>query len=91
MQILNEWWFWVAGGFVLAALEILIPGYVLLGLAVGAVLTGGLVWLGVLGASLSFMVLVWALVSLVAWTVLRRAFGMARDQVKIVRHDINEN
>lgn len=38
--ILSIWWVWVAAGLVLAILETLLPGFILLGFAIGAVLTG---------------------------------------------------
>ena len=33
------WWVWVAGGFLLGVLEVLAPGFIFLGFALGAVLT----------------------------------------------------
>ena len=32
------WWVWVAGGFLLGVLEVLAPGFIFLGFALGAVL-----------------------------------------------------
>ncbi len=87
----QQWWVWIAGGIVLAVLEVLAPGYVLLGFAIGAVLTGILLWLGVLGASLPVLLLVFALASLFAWLVMRKLFGLRRGQVKIWEDDINEH
>ncbi len=91
MQLWQEWWVWIAAGVVLAILEVVVSGYVLLGFAVGAVMTGILTWGGLLGASLSVMLLVFALASLGAWLVLRKAFGLPKDNVKIINHDINQN
>ncbi len=87
----QEWWVWIVGGIVLAVLEVLAPGYVLLGFAVGAVVTGGLLWFGVLGASLPVVVLVFALVSLLTWLAFRKIFGLRRGQVKVWHDDINEH
>jgi len=47
--------------------------------------------LGVLGSSLPVMILVAALVSLIAWLVMRKVFGLRRGQVKIWKHDINDD
>ena len=91
MELWQHWWVWAAAGGVLAILEVMVSGYVLLGFAVGAVLTGVLIALGILGEWLSPMVLVFALASLAAWLVLRRIFGLPRDRVKIIEHDINDN
>ena len=86
----TEWWVWMIAGAVLAILEIMIPGFILLGFAVGAALTGLLLWLGVLGASLAMLVLDFAVTSLIAWLVLRRVVGVRHGQVKVWDRDINE-
>ena len=91
MQFWQEWWVWIAAGVVLAILEIVVSGYVLLGFAGGAIITGMLIWAEVLGASVSATVLVFAVASLVAWLVLRAIFGLPKDNVKVIEHDINEN
>ncbi len=91
MQLWQEWWVWIAAGVVLAILEIVVSGYVLLGFAGGAIITGILMWAGVLGASVSATVLVFAVASLAAWLVLRAVFGLPKDNVKVIEHDINEN
>lgn len=87
----ETWWVWIAGGFVLGILEIMVPGYVFLGFALGAVLTGGLLWLGVLPAGTAVLLLVFALASLVAWLGLRAALGRRTGQVKLWDRDINDN
>lgn len=84
------WWIWVVGGFLIASLEVVVPGYIFLGFAIGAVLTGLLIAAGVLGGSLSVLLAVFAALSLVAWLGLRRV--LKRDgQVKIWTRDINDN
>lgn len=85
------WWVWVAGGFAIGVLEVLAPGYVFLGFAIGAVLTGVLIGLGVLGGSLPALLTVFGLVSLASWVALRRLFGLRIGQVKIWDHDINDD
>ena len=87
----HEWWVWIAAGVVLGILEVVVSGYVLLGFAAGAVLAGVLLALGVLGGSLPVMLFVFAVASLVAWFVFTKAFGLPNDNVKVIRHDINEN
>lgn len=87
----QEWWVWIVAGIALAFLEVLAPGYILLGFAVGTAITGGLIALGILGSSLPIMLLVAALVSLAAWAGMRRFFGIRRGQIKIWTDDINEN
>ena len=86
----TEWWVWMIAGAVLAILEIMIPGFILLGFAVGAALTGLLLWLGILGGSLAVLVLVFAVASLIAWLVLRKVVGIRHGQVKVWDRDIND-
>ncbi len=91
MALWAEWWVWMVAGAVLAILEVLIPGFILLGFAIGAALTGLLLWLGVLGGSIAVLLLVFAVASLLAWLALRRVAGVRRGQMKIWDRDINEN
>lgn len=89
------WWFWGAAAVVLAVAEVLIPGFVLLGFALGAavvaliLLVGGplAVWLG---GSIPMLLLVFAVVSLLSWLALRRWVGVYRGQVRTFDHDIND-
>ncbi len=89
------WWIWGAAAVVLAVAEVLIPGFVLLGFALGAavvaliLLVGGplAVWLG---GSVPMLLLVFAVVSLLSWLALRRWVGVYRGQVKRFDHDIND-
>jgi membrane protein implicated in regulation of membrane protease activity len=85
----NVWWVWIVAGFALGVLEILAPGYIFLGFAIGAIMTGVLLGFGVLGSNLPLLLLVFAVLSLVAWFVLRRSVGV-QDQVKIWHKDIND-
>lgn len=85
------WWIWVAAGLAAGALEMVVSGYIFLGFAIGAVATGALIGLGVLGGSLAVLLAVFALLSLAAWVVLRRAMGRHKGQVKVWTRDINDN
>ena len=84
------WWVWVVAGFALGVVEVLVPGFIFLGFAIGAVITGILVGIGLLGANVAVLVLVFALASLGAWFVLRRMFGAQGGDVKLWDKDINE-
>lgn len=83
-------WVWVVVAAVLGVLEMALPGFFLLGFAVGALLVAGLVWLGVLG-SLPVMVLVAALAAVPVWLLARRLAGVRPGQTRIWDRDINEN
>jgi membrane protein implicated in regulation of membrane protease activity len=84
------WWAWVVAGFALGVVEVILPGYVFLGFAVGAVLTGGLIGIGVLGGNLPFAIMVFAILSVGAWFLLRRYLGTGGRDVKIWHRDIND-
>lgn len=90
MTLWQEWWVWMVAGAVLAILEVAIPGFILLGFAIGAALTGLLLWFGVLGGSFATLILVFAVGSLLAWLGLRRAVGIRGGQVKVWDRDIND-
>ena len=85
------WWLWMVAGLGLAILEVLLPGYIFAGFAVAAVATGGLIWLGILGESLPLALVIFAVLSLVGWAVLRRLFGKNLGEVKRWDRDINDN
>jgi inner membrane protein len=85
----GTWWAWVILGFALGVLEVLVPGFIFLGFAIGAVVTGILVGFGV-PAGLPALILIFAVVSVVAWLVLRRVVGVRDGQVKVWDQDIND-
>lgn len=88
----DSWWLWMVAGLVLGILEVLAPIFVFLGFAIGAILTGALIWLGVgAGLSLAAHLLVFAVLSLLAWLGLRAAFGLPKSTVKLWHKDINDN
>ncbi|MDI3337719.1 hypothetical protein QKW60_14975 [Defluviimonas aestuarii] len=87
----QQWWVWMIAGAVLGILEVVVPGFILLGFAIGAGLTGLLIWTGLLGATLASTVLVFAVASLVAWLVLRKVVGVRHGQVKVWDRDINDD
>ncbi len=89
-DLLTIWWVWLAAALALAILEVLAPGFVFLGFAIGACLVG----LGLLGPlsalSVSGIILVFAALSLVSWLVLRKIFALPQGSVKTFDHDIND-
>lgn len=89
-DMMGTWWAWVVLGFALGVLEVLAPGYIFLGFAIGAVMTGIFVGLGLAPSGVPMLLLVFALSSLVAWLALRRVVGVRKGQVKVWDHDIND-
>jgi len=87
-MIWTVWWVWLSAALVLAILEVLAPGFILIGFAVGAAVVGIFLAIGgSVGAwlmgSLPATLLLFAICSLVAWFVLRRVVGVRKSQVKI--------
>jgi inner membrane protein len=84
------WWVWMVAGFALGVLEVLIPGFIFLGFAIGAVITGALVGLGLAPSSFAALILIFAVASIAAWLVLRQTLGVRKGQVKIWDKDVND-
>ena len=93
MTFWTIWWVWLSAALVLAILEVLVPGFVFLGFAIGAAIMAALIWGNALIAALSLPVLLlfFAALSLVAWLILRRVFALPKGQVKYFEDDINDN
>ncbi len=89
-DLLTVWWVWLAAALVLAILEVLAPGFIFLGFAIGAAVVG----LALLGPiqllSVPMILLAFAALSLVAWLVMRKVFALPKGQVKTFNHDIND-
>ena len=91
MVLWQEWWVWIVFGVTLAVAEVVLPGFILLGFAIGAALVGFLLLIGVLGGNLFVLILIFAIASLISWIALRRLMGVRKGQVKIWDRDINDN
>ncbi|MEJ1991022.1 MAG: hypothetical protein P8X50_04695 [Maritimibacter sp.] len=89
-MIWEIWWAWVAFGIALAILEVLAPGFIFVGFAIGAVMVGLLILIG-LAFTLAWALVIFAVVSVIAWVLMRKIFGVRGGQVKNFDHDINED
>ncbi|EPX77910.1 hypothetical protein [Litoreibacter arenae] len=92
----NQYWIWFALALVLGVLEVLIPGYILLGFALAAAAMGLLFAAGIgpadmMAGSLPITLAIYGAVSLITWLALRQIFGRRDGQVKLWDKDINEN
>ena len=87
------WWVWMVGALLMAILEVVAPAQIFLGFALGAAGVGVALLFGVpgLGTSVPMMLLLFAVISLIAWLVIRQAVGVRKGQVKVFEHDINED
>lgn len=86
-----EWWVWMSAALLLATAEVIIPGWIFLGFAIGALVMGVLLLLGVAGPSLPITLVVFAVLSLLAYLGLRWIFGLKTGQVTTFDTDINDN
>ncbi len=94
-DLLLDPWMWFAAAGALAALEIVAPGYVLLGFGLSAAAMAGVVALA--GGALAetprlalWLLIVWALLALAAWWGLTRAFGRPSRGRGAGERDIND-
>ena len=90
MDLWTIWWVWLAAALVLGIAEVLIPGFVFLGFAIGATIVSILKLAFGLNLSLPLLLLLFAALSLAAWLVMRRIFALPTGQVKKFNHDIND-
>jgi membrane protein implicated in regulation of membrane protease activity len=94
--MVESWWVWVAGGLVLAILEVALPGYIFVGFALGMISTGLLLWSGQwpaawLAADIANALAFAAGLSVVIWLGLRMTLGVRKGQSKTFDRDINED
>lgn len=90
MMLWQQPWVWVVAAVALGVLEMLLPGFILLGFAAGALLVAALIWIGLLGPSLPAMLFVLAAGAVPVWLIARRVAGVRAGQSRIVSHDIND-
>ena len=65
-------WLWLIAALALAAVELLVPGWIFMGLAASVGLMGVLLLSGLWTAGLPVTLVVTALISALAWLVFRR-------------------
>lgn len=90
-MIWSNGWLWMVAALVLAFLELLLPGFFLLGIAGAVAIMGALLLLGLWPAGLPAALVVTAILSGVIWALLRRFVGVRDGQVRIWDRDINDN
>lgn len=91
MEWFNQPWVWMTAALVLGIAEVLIPGWIFFGFAVGAFFLAAMIWLGIgTGLSLAWSLVIFSVLSLVAYILMRQMFGIRRGQVKLWDRDIND-
>ncbi|WP_298911765.1 hypothetical protein [uncultured Roseobacter sp.] len=87
--LLELWWVWMAAALALAVIEVLVPGFIFLGFAIGALIMVAVV-LASPGFSAPALLAIFAGLSLLAWIGLRMAFKKQSTAARIVHDDIND-
>ena len=87
----EQWWVWMSAALLLATAEVIIPGWIFLGFAMGALVMGALLLIGVAGLSLPITLVIFAVLSLASYIGLRWMFGLKTGQVTLFDRDINDN
>ncbi|AGT07245.1 NfeD family protein [Paracoccus aminophilus] len=90
MSALNGW-YWLIAALLMALVEVLLPVWLFLGLAIATAVMGLLLLAGLWGGSFGWALVVTGVLSGVIWVLLRRAMGVQHGQVKIWHDDINDN
>ncbi len=90
-MIWDNGWIWIIAALILAALELALPGWFFLGLAISVLLMGIALLIGLWTGSLPIALVVTAVLTGVIWLALRRVFGTSKGEVKIWTRDINDN
>lgn len=92
-DFLTIWWVWIGLGLALAALEVLLPGFIFLGIAIGATVLGllQLILPGVFTEmSDTALFAVFGGLSLLSWIGLRMAFKSQTSDSKTFAEDVND-
>ncbi len=84
------WWVWLCLALILGIAEILVPGFIFLGFAIGALAVSMLLLNTGLAPGLPLLLLIFAALSLAAWLALRHFFALPKGQVKTFKDDIND-
>ena len=89
-EYLTLWWVWICVALGLGVIELLAPGFIFLGFSIGALIMAGIVALFAISNTAALLA-VFAVLSLVAWILLKAAFRKQSSGARIVTRDINEN
>lgn len=89
-DFLTLWWVWICIALALGVLELLAPGFIFLGFAIGGLAMAGVVALFP-ATNVPALLAIFAILSLISWIILRVMFRRQSSGARIVTRDINEN
>lgn len=84
-------WLWILAALVIALIELFLPVWVFLGIAIAVLIMGVAILLGLWSGSLPLALIVTALLSGVVWLFLRRIMGTTHGQVRVWKTGINDD
>lgn len=91
MIVWTNGWLWIIAALVLALIELMLPGYIFMGVALATALMGVALLAGLWTGSLPVALVVTAILSGVIWLALSRMRGVDRSETRIWHRDINDN
>ncbi|KQI69849.1 hypothetical protein AN189_00045 [Loktanella sp. 3ANDIMAR09] len=89
MALWSVWWVWMSAALALATLEVMVPGYIFLGFAAGAAALALILLVAPINA-LAWVLVIFAVLSLLAYLAMRRVFGLPGSKPKVWDRDIND-
>ena len=88
--MVSIWWVWLSAAIALAVLEVLAPGFIFIGFAIGALIMTAVVALFPTAMMAPAALALFTGLSLVAWIVLKQVFKSQSSGARRVNHDIND-
>ena len=88
--MVSIWWVWLSAAIALAVLEVLAPGFIVIGFAIGALIMTAVVALFPTAMMPPAALALFTGLSLVAWIVLKRVFKSQSTGARRVTQDIND-
>lgn len=86
---LTLWWPWICIALALGLIELLAPGFIFLGFAIGALAMAVIVFV-LPTTNIPALLAMFAICSLIGWIVLRILFRRQSSDARIVTQDIND-
>ncbi len=86
---LSIWWVWICAALALGVVELLAPGYIFLGFALGALAMAVVVFV-MPATNVPALLAMFAILSLIGWIILRILFRRQSSGARVVTRDINE-
>ena len=86
---LSLWWVWICIALALGLVELLAPGFIFLGFAIGALAMSVVVFV-LPATNVPALLAMFAILSLIGWVLLRILFRRQTSDARIVTRDIND-